>query len=229
MSGAWPDRKTAARQIVEAGRFLDGHGLAPATSGNYSVRLSGDRFAVTVSGRHKGRLTDDDVMTVDAAGAPLEEKKPSAETLLHAQIYRLVPDAGAILHVHSIPGVVLTRDRRIGEIVLAGYEMLKVFPGIDTHETAIHLPVVDNDQDMGALAAVLEPRLAGPDTPRGYLIRDHGYYVWAPSMARAEVIVEGLEHLLACEVEIRRQPRAALDPPGAPAKSIDAKGLRTPL
>jgi ribulose-5-phosphate 4-epimerase/fuculose-1-phosphate aldolase len=46
----------AVEAIIASGQRLDARGLAPATSGNYSVRLSQDRIAVTVSGRHKGRL-----------------------------------------------------------------------------------------------------------------------------------------------------------------------------
>src|SRR6185437_16083673 len=93
----------AIEAIIAAGRRLDGRGLAPATSGNYSVRLNDGRIAVTVSGRHKGRLSRDDVMLVDANGIALEGKKPSAETALHTVIYRLYPQANAVLHVHSVP------------------------------------------------------------------------------------------------------------------------------
>jgi len=61
----------ARAAIVAVGRWLDGKGWAPATAGNYSMRLGDGSFAVTVSGRHKGRLTEDDVMTVDAEGRSL--------------------------------------------------------------------------------------------------------------------------------------------------------------
>src|SRR3954470_3439803 len=99
----------ARRQIVAVGRWLDGKGWAPATSGNYSVRLDDGSFAVTVSGRHKGRLSEDDVMHVSAEGESLDGKKPSAETALHLAIYRLFPDAGAVLHSHSPDSVGLSR------------------------------------------------------------------------------------------------------------------------
>ena len=66
----------AVEAIVASGRRLDARGLAPATSGNYSVRVDEGKIAVTVSGRHKGRLTRDDVMLVDERGNALENKKP---------------------------------------------------------------------------------------------------------------------------------------------------------
>ena len=66
-----------ARDIIDAGRFLDSHGWAPATAGNYSARLDAGRLAITVSGCHKGHLTEQDVMVVDLAGQPVGTGKKS--------------------------------------------------------------------------------------------------------------------------------------------------------
>ena len=192
----------AVKDIIAVGQHLDGRGLAPATSGNYSVRLKDGRIAVTVSGRHKGKLTVADVMLVDAQAKPLEAKTPSAETELHAQIYALYPEAGAILHVHSLPGVVLTRDKGVNAITLERYEMLKAFPGITTHDVRIDIPVVDNSQDMNILSEALKRNLK--QDVHAYLIRDHGFYVWGRDMAEAERIAEALEYLLTCELELKK-------------------------
>jgi methylthioribulose-1-phosphate dehydratase len=200
----------AIEAIIVSGRRLDARGLAPATSGNYSVRLSDGRIAVTVSGRHKGRLSRDDVMLVDADGIALEAKKPSAETALHAAIYRLYPQANAVLHVHSIPVVTLTRHwRPRGEILLEGYEMLKAFPGITTHEVEVGVPIFDNSQDIAALAREVavdhDRRLRAGKTPvPAYLIRGHGAYGWGKDLEEAERVIEALEHLLTCEIEAMR-------------------------
>ena len=45
-----------ANQLIEAGRFIDSKGWVPATSGNFSAKLSDGSIAITVSGRHKGCL-----------------------------------------------------------------------------------------------------------------------------------------------------------------------------
>jgi methylthioribulose-1-phosphate dehydratase len=188
--------------IVAAGRRLDARGLAPATSGNYSVRLSDGRIAVTVSGRHKGRLTPDDVMVVNADGVALENKKPSAETGLHTQLYRRYPHVNAILHVHTVCVVTLTRYLpRAEQLVLRDYEMLKAFPGITTHEAVVAIPVFENSQDIPALSRKVDQRLR--DEP-AYLIRGHGAYAWGTDMDEAERVVEALEHLLSCEIEALR-------------------------
>jgi methylthioribulose-1-phosphate dehydratase len=200
----------AAEAIIASGRRLDARGLAPATSGNYSVRLSDGRIAVTVSGRHKGRLGREDIMLVDADGIALEDKKPSAETALHLVIYRLYPRVNAVLHVHSVPVVALTRYLpETSELRLQGYEMLKAFPGVTTHETAIGIPVFENSQDVPSLAREVgqevgrRAQLPGAQVP-AYLIRGHGAYGWGTDLEEAERVIEGLEHLLSCEIEAIR-------------------------
>lgn len=202
----------AVEAIIASGRRLDARGLAPATSGNYSVRLADGRVAVTVSGRHKGRLTRNDVMLVDAEGVPLEGKKPSAETALHIVIYQLFRAAEAVLHVHSVPVVALTRHLpQASQIRLADYEMLKAFPGITTHETVVNVPVFENSQDVPTLAREVAQRLptSGPAHAPAYLIRGHGAYGWGKDLEEAERVIEGLEHLLSCEIEAMRLGRTA--------------------
>jgi len=182
---------------------MDQCGWVPATAGNISVRLAEDRLAITRSGGHKGFLDAGSVMQVDLAGTALTPgMKPSAETLLHCQIYRLHPGAGAVLHGHSVANTVLSMHSS-GPIRLAQYEVLKVFEGQDTHDTALDLPVFDNDQDIGRLAALAEPTVAA-GSPLGYLIRGHGVYVWGADMDVALARLEGLEFLLACELEKRK-------------------------
>jgi methylthioribulose-1-phosphate dehydratase len=198
----------AAAAIVAAGRRLDGLGLVPATAGNFSIRLDARRLAVTVSGRHKGFLTADDVMVVDLDGVAEDPaRRSSAETLLHCGIYRRFPEAGAVLHGHSLAGTVLSRAAGNG-LRLAGYELLKAFPGLPTHDAEVTLPVVANDQDIARMQRGLEAMWDGlPDIPPGYLIRGHGSYVWAPDMQAALMRLEALEFMLACELEERRLGR----------------------
>lgn len=191
-----------ARALIDTGRRLDHRGLAPATAGNFSVRLSDGSIALTVSGAHKGRLGDAEIMRVSETGAALDGKKPSAETPLHCLIYEAIPEAGAVLHTHSVAGTVLSQALRGADcITLAGYEMLKVYPGVTTHEASVALPLVENSQDMPALAERLRPLLETRPSLPAFYIRGHGLYAWGPTLAAAENIVEGSEFLLACEWE----------------------------
>jgi len=197
--------ESATDAIRAAGRRMDSLGWVPATSGNISLRLPGDRVAITRSGFHKGFIPEDGVMAVDLDGRPEDSNlRPSAETGLHCAIYRRFPTAGAALHGHSVPATVLSRLAGTS-IPLAGYELLKAFPGLPTHEAAIRLPVLDNDQDIDRLQArVTQAWDADPDAPPGYLIRGHGLYVWADDMPGALMRLEALEFMLACELETRR-------------------------
>jgi methylthioribulose-1-phosphate dehydratase len=186
--------------IVAVGRWLDGKGWAPATAGNYSMRLDDGSFAVTVSGRHKGRLTPDDVMRVDRSGQSLDGKKPSAETQLHLHLYGLFPACEAVLHSHSPGAVGLTRAFGFSHAIeLEGHELLKVYPGVTTHDTAVTLPIVENSQDMAVIAAHIEPALLEPRAVPAYLIRGHGLYGWGASMAEAQNVIEATEWMIAAE------------------------------
>jgi methylthioribulose-1-phosphate dehydratase len=197
--------ESAIDEIIAVGRRFDARGLAAATSGNYSLRVSGDRIAITVSGSHKGRLSSADVMLVDREGRSLDDRRPSAETPLHVQLYRLYPHVQAVLHVHSVVAVALTRLRQNAALLpLEGYEMLKALPGITTHETRVDIPVFDNSQDTPALGRSIAARLAGRPPPPAYLIRGHGMNAWGKSLEEAERVIEALEHLLACELQAQQ-------------------------
>ena len=202
----------AQEDIIRAGRRMDQRGWVPATAGNISVRFAAGlesprgRIAITRSGGHKAYLDTFSVIEVDFAGAPLTVgDKPSAETLLHCQIYDAFPDAGAVLHGHSVAGTVLSMAEPGPAIVFSGYELFKAFAEQPTHATTLNLKLFDNDQDMARLARVIAPHL--PDCPLGYYIRGHGAYVWAPDMDRALARLEALEFLLECELARRQLAR----------------------
>ncbi|MBB5014285.1 methylthioribulose 1-phosphate dehydratase [Rehaibacterium terrae] len=194
-----------ARDIVAHTRELAALGWTPATSSNFSMRLDDRHAAITVSGRDKGRLTESDIMVVDFDGQPVgAAHRPSAETLLHTQLYRRFPDVGCVLHTHSRTQTVASRLFALaGSVRLEGYELLKAFAGNTTHEAAVDVPVLPNSQDMPALAARVEALLErGPLW--GYLIDGHGLYAWGRDMAEARRHLEAFDFLLACELDLRR-------------------------
>src|SRR5579862_7153981 len=169
--------KQAAIEIISVGHFLDARGWAPATAGNYSVRLKNGLIAVTTSGKWKGALKPNDIMTVDREGKPKSKGKPSAETLLHTMLYNLYPQVNAVLHSHSVPCITLTRLlKNAPQLVLSEWEMLKVFPDITTHETHVNVPILPNSQEMAALGRRAEKALRDAPKSPVFLIRGHGLY-----------------------------------------------------
>lgn len=90
----------ASVAMIEAGRLLGIAGLTPGTTGNVSVRV-GDRVVVTGTGARLGALRPEDVSVLDANGTLLEGAKPTKESVLHVESYRVRPDVHAIVHLHS--------------------------------------------------------------------------------------------------------------------------------
>lgn len=190
-----------ADALIEVGRFIDSKGWVPATSGNFSARLSDGSIAITVSGRHKGRLQTDDIMRVDAEGHSLDGKKPSAETLLHTALYRRYPDVHAVLHPHSMQATLVAR--LFGhELVLENYELLKALTGITSHESRIVIPIFANDQNISRLAAIVDDYLDRHNDIHAYVIAGHGFYTWGPSIDDALRHLEALEFLFDCEIRL---------------------------
>lgn len=189
-----------ARELILAGRAFHDKGWVPATSGNFSTRLSAGYAAVTASGRDKGALTDEDFVVVDLDGQPLDAaRKSSAETLLHTALYRRFPAIGAVLHTHSLNATLLSR-RHGSALHLEGYELLKAFPGIDSHDTRLVVPIFANDQDIARLRDQVERYLDAHDGVHGYLIAGHGLYAWGTTVAEATRHLEAFEFLFQCEM-----------------------------
>jgi methylthioribulose-1-phosphate dehydratase len=196
-------RELLAQQIIEAGQFLYSRGWSPATSSNYSARLSETRALLTVSGKHKGQLGLDDVLVTDLEGNSLEPgKKPSAETLLHTQLYQWKPEIGAVLHTHSVNATVLSRMIADNALVLHDYELQKAFNGVTTHEGRVLVPIFENDQDITRLATQVQTWLDTHPDCVGYLIRGHGLYTWGARMSDALRQIEAFEFLFECELKI---------------------------
>ena len=195
-----------ARAIADAGRKLGARGLTPATSSNFSMRLDEAHAAITISGRDKGALTPDDIMVVDMRGHAVDTPaRPSAETLLHTQIYARFPDAQAVLHTHSRTQTVASRlFAGQGVIRLAGYELLKAIAGHTTHETPIDVPVFPNTQEIPELVTRVDTWMDAGKPLYAYLIDGHGIYTWGRDMAEAERHIEAFEFLLGCELDLRR-------------------------
>lgn len=194
-----------AQLLISNIRELSQAGWTPATSSNFSHRLDDQHAAITVSGRDKGRLVEGDIMVVDFDGKAVgSDHRPSAETLLHTQLYRRFPEIGCVLHTHSPVQTIASRlFAGAGHIRLEGYELLKAFHGNSTHETSIDVPVFANTQDMPTLAAQVDA-LLDRQCLWGYLIDGHGLYAWGRDMAEARRHLEAFEFLFHCELELRK-------------------------
>jgi len=188
-----------AAELVEVGRGFYARGWVLGTSGNFSGVVSREplTLAITSSGVDKGALSTDDILLIDGEAKVLEGKgRPSAETLLHLAVVKL-RGAGAVLHTHSVWSNILS-DASFGEggVKIEGHEMLKGLNGVETHEHSEWLPIIENSQDMAALAATAARTLERNPASHGFLLRRHGLYTWGRDLAEAKRHIEIIEFLL---------------------------------
>ncbi len=197
-----------ANEVIEAGRWIASRHWCPSTGGNFSRRLSSQKILMTASGRDKGQLTAADLLQVTLTGSVVDtcasDLKPSAEMPLHVALYQLDDNMGAVLHTHSIAATVLSRLTLDDVISFQGYEMQKSLRDVHSHIPVVNLAIFENNQDMQQLVhCVRECWLLAP-LQWGLLVRGHGLYAWGKDMAEARRHLEGIEFLLACELEMRR-------------------------
>jgi methylthioribulose-1-phosphate dehydratase len=176
-----------------------------ATSGNLSVRhpqtLPHHNFAfwITESGLDKGDLSPAHFLLSapnTEALLPSEIRRPSAETALHALIYKTFPQVNVVYHCHSLTASFLSQHlpKRWNRLPLPPIEMLKAV-GANSHEEALELPVFENSQNIAQLAGMITDELAQFDVP-GLLLRGHGLYAWGHTRADAKRHIEGFHFLL---------------------------------
>jgi L-fuculose-phosphate aldolase len=89
------------RSLVKFGRGLYRLGFMPGTSGNLSLRLDSNRILATPTGRSKFLLRSEDMVIVDLEGRQLSgTRRVTSEIGMHLAVYRLRPDANAVIHSH---------------------------------------------------------------------------------------------------------------------------------
>jgi methylthioribulose-1-phosphate dehydratase len=178
---------------------LASRGWFPATSGNLSMRIGDMRgeqftFAITSSGKDKSIHTPEDFLLVNEQMLPVEptKLKPSAETIIHREIYRLT-GCGAIFHVHTVHNNLASEifwER--GTVPVDGVELIKAF-NIWDEDAQIEIPILPNYADIPKIASLIESRI-NPSLP-GILLRKHGIYAWGANAFEAKRHLEAFEYL----------------------------------
>lgn len=193
-----------ASSLASIARGFYLRGWLVGTSGNLSAVV--DRvplhLAMSPSGVDKGELRAEQILMIDEDARVISEHpakspnaKPSDECPLHLRIVKEL-GAGAVIHTHSIWNTILSdlyADE--GGIAIEGYEMLKGLQGVNTHEHREWLPIIENSQDMLALADRIGDTLMKHKDVHGLLLRRHGLYSWGNDLAQAKRHVEILEFL----------------------------------
>ena len=127
--------RDAVETIKNYARLSYERELTIADSGNISVRL-GDEILITAGGSSLRALRDEDLVLIGRDEQILSAApgaKPSKEASMHAAVYRLMPEAGCVFHMHPIhvtafavkgldvPMLTSTAKRKLAPILSVGY------------------------------------------------------------------------------------------------------------
>ncbi len=189
-----------ASSLVSTARSFHSRGWLLGTSGNLSAVVNRDplHLAMSASGVDKGELTETQIVLIDEQARMVNNHsgKPSDESPLHVKIVREL-GVGSVLHTHSIWNTLLSElYASDGGVIIEGYEMLKGLRGVTTHQHREWLPIIENSQDMLALAEQVGDTLNEHKQSHGFLLRNHGLYSWGNNLAEAKRHIEILEFLL---------------------------------
>ncbi len=189
-----------AAKLAAVAKGFHARGWLLGTSGNLSAVVQREplRLAMSPSGVDKGELRPEQFLAIDEEARIVSDHagKPSDESLLHLRIVK-ERGAGAVLHTHSVWNNILSDlHASAGGVRIEGYEMLKGLQGVKTHEHSEWLPIIENSQDMPALADVVGRMLNEHEAAHGFLLLRHGLYSWGDTLEQAKRHVEILEFLL---------------------------------
>ena len=155
-------------------------GLVAGTVGNVSARTDGGML-ITPSRTPYDTMTEADLALVDDDGRAHGRLAPSTEWPLHQAIYRARPDAGAVIHTHSLHATAWSFR---GGGSLPEIEELRYY-GIGT--VAVTTPVVAGTAALGAAA------VEALGDARAVLLGEHGVVAIGPTPADAVIAAEVIE------------------------------------
>jgi len=160
------------KKVIETCLEMNRSGINQGTSGNVSARTD-EGFLVTASGVPYARMKPHHVVEMDLDGGYVGDFVPSSEWRMHLDIFKARPEAGAIVHTHSIHATALSCQRR--EIPAFHY-MIGVAGG-----TSIR---VSDYAEFGtqALSDVMLKALEGRSA---CLLANHGQICFGPNLDKA--------------------------------------------
>jgi L-fuculose-phosphate aldolase len=167
--------KDLRQSLVTRCRDLEKFGLNQGTAGNLSIR-HGSSMLITPSAVPYDLLEPDMIasMPLDGEyGAWTGPLPPSSEWRIHLDIFKARPDAGALIHTHSLFATTLSMLRK--DIPAAHY-MIAAFGGPTIHCTD-YAPF--GTQELSDLA------VAGLEGRTGVLLGSHGMVVMGVSLDEA--------------------------------------------
>jgi L-fuculose-phosphate aldolase len=170
------------KDLVEVSKKLYKRGLTSGVSGNPSARVPGspDQVLIKATGKCFGDVCESDFVLVDLDGNILDgDQRPSKEVRFHCGIYKIRPEANAIVHGHSayatayvtakneLPVVTAAAEAGLNKVGVVGFAL----PGSEE----LAEMVIDVFKDTSLKAAVLNKHgfvTLGQDIFKAYYLAD---------------------------------------------------------
>ena len=186
-------------EMCEVARKCYERGWTAGTGGNFSVR---DQQVVwqSPSGVDKGSLKPRSFLPVQLQSGQVCEKslgKVSLELPVHLGLYRLFPEARAVVHAHT-PALIKLTNQNDKELKFVNQEMQKSIGGKSPFDICT-LPVCENlvPAEFGKFS---DPEYLRSRVSQEFpmvILKGHGAYVYGISPMHALRFLEGIEFL--CE------------------------------
>lgn len=91
------------QELAKICHLLYERNLVAASDGNISMRVSNELILLTPSGKNKGMIQEEEIMTLDLEGNVITGKgRASKEYPMHREIYRKREDIKAVVHTHPV-------------------------------------------------------------------------------------------------------------------------------
>lgn len=156
--------KTLKESVIRAGKELSNSGLIARTWGNVSCRINDDEFIITASGRNYMTLTSEEIVRVRISDLSYDgDIKPSSELKVHAEIYRLKPDVGFIIHTHQ------NNASAVSAMGMHEIEFFKEYPGIGNKVICADYALPGTDELAQNTAAA-----AAKSDAKAVIMKNHG-------------------------------------------------------
>jgi L-fuculose-phosphate aldolase len=177
-----PEAEDLRLEIIHAGRKLWARQYVDGNGGNISVRIGSKFVLCTPTMVSKGDLEPADICLSDLDGKILAgDRLRTSELLLHLEIYKTNPRAGAVVHCHPpyATAFAVTGSTPPNGLVTE-YEIFIGPPAVAPYETP----------GTKAFAETVRPFVEDHNT---ILLTNHGIVCWADTVTHAEWLVEIFE------------------------------------
>jgi len=191
------------QQLLQSARALNASGINQGTSGNVSVRMA-DGLLITPTSLPYDQMGLADLVALDLGGQPLDpdQRRPSSEWRLHADILRSRPEVMAVVQCHSTSATALACH---GRGIPPFHYMVAVAGGVDLRCAPYALFGTQAFSDL-ALQALQDRQAA--------LLAHHGQVALGASLEQAlrlAIEVETLARMYLQACQLGEPPRLSTE------------------